>query len=123
MSDAVTAILTRPAPTVTDPQPPSSSRADEGRWCFCLICWRGARTWEVSGCVIPGGFFGDHLGAGRIFATMLVARLRDQLTKFLDDRKPLLGVCNASGTAEAGILPNRTPGQRRWPRWKPVRLV
>src|SRR5271157_1793191 len=45
--------------------------------------------------VIPGGFsYGDHLGAGRIFATMLVARLRDQLVRFLDAKKPLLGICN-----------------------------
>src|SRR6266516_7748242 len=64
--------------------------------------------------VIPGGFsYGAHLGAGRIFATVLVARLRDQLTKFLDDKKPLLGVCNGFQVlAEAGILPNRTPGKR-----------
>jgi len=39
--------------------------------------------------VVPGGFsYGDHLGAGRIFATMLVARLRDQLVRFLDAKKP-----------------------------------
>ena len=64
--------------------------------------------------VIPGGFsYGDHLGAGRIFATMLVARLRDQLVQFLDDEKPLLGVCNGFQVlAEAGVLPGRTPGRR-----------
>ena len=67
--------------------------------------------------VIPGGFsYGDHLGAGRIFATMLVARLRDQLVQFLDDEKPLLGVCNGFQVlAEAGVLPGRTPG-RTWAR-------
>jgi phosphoribosylformylglycinamidine synthase subunit PurQ / glutaminase len=64
--------------------------------------------------VVPGGFaYGDHLGAGRVFATMLTARLQDQLVKFLDDEKPLLGVCNGFQVlAEAGILPNRTPGRR-----------
>ncbi len=64
--------------------------------------------------VIPGGFsFGDHLGAGRIFATMLVAHLRDQLVEFLDAKKPLLGVCNGfQALAEAGILPGRAPGKR-----------
>ena len=31
---------------------------------------------EFQAAVIPGGFsFGDHLGAGRVFATLLVARL------------------------------------------------
>jgi len=64
--------------------------------------------------VVPGGFsYGDHLGAGRIFATMLVARLRDQLVEFLEARKPLLGVCNGFQVlTEAGILPGRTPGKR-----------
>jgi phosphoribosylformylglycinamidine synthase subunit PurQ / glutaminase len=64
--------------------------------------------------VIPGGFsYGDHLGAGRIFATMLVARLGEQLVKFLDDKKPLLGVCNGFQVlADAGILPGRAPGKR-----------
>lgn len=64
--------------------------------------------------VIPGGFsYGDHLGAGRVFATMLVARLRDPLVEFLDSEKPLLGVCNGFQVlSEAGILPGRTPGER-----------
>jgi len=64
--------------------------------------------------VVPGGFsYGDHLGAGRIFATMLVARLRDQLVRFLAAHKPLLGICNGYQVlTEAGILPGRTPGQR-----------
>ena len=64
--------------------------------------------------VIPGGFsYGDHLGAGRIFATMLVARLRDQLLRFLEAKKPLLGVCNGFQVlTEAGILASRTPGRR-----------
>jgi phosphoribosylformylglycinamidine synthase subunit PurQ / glutaminase len=64
--------------------------------------------------VIPGGFaYGDHLGAGRIFGTMLAARLRDQLIEFLEARKPLLGICNGFQVlADAGILPARTPGKR-----------
>src|SRR3989475_9517898 len=64
--------------------------------------------------VIPGGFsYGDHLGAGRIFATVLVAQLQDQLTDFLAAQKPLLGVCNGFQVlAESGILPGRTPGKR-----------
>jgi phosphoribosylformylglycinamidine synthase subunit PurQ / glutaminase len=64
--------------------------------------------------VIPGGFaYGDHLGAGRIFGTMLAACLRGQLMEFLDARKPLLGVCNGFQVlADSGILPGRTPGKR-----------
>src|SRR5208282_6781659 len=69
---------------------------------------------DYQAAVIPGGFsYGDHLGAGRIFATMLVARLRDQLEEFLEARKPLLGICNGFQVlTESGILPGRTPGKR-----------
>jgi phosphoribosylformylglycinamidine synthase subunit PurQ / glutaminase len=64
--------------------------------------------------VIPGGFaYGDHLGAGRIFGVMLVAKLREQLAEFLEAGKPLLGICNGFQVlAEAGILPGRSPGER-----------
>ena len=69
---------------------------------------------EYQAAVVPGGFsYGDHLGAGRIFATMLVARLQDQLVRFLDAKKPLLGICNGYQVlTEAGILPGRSPGHR-----------
>lgn len=72
------------------------------------------RLSEYQAAVIPGGFsYGDHLGAGRIFATMLVAKLRDQLVEFLEARRPLLGLCNGFQVlTEAGILPGRTPGKR-----------
>jgi phosphoribosylformylglycinamidine synthase len=72
-----------------------------------------ARLSDYQAAVIPGGFsYGDHLGAGRIFATMLVACLRDQLEGFLDARKPLLGICNGFQVlTESGILPSRTPGK------------
>ena len=64
--------------------------------------------------VIPGGFsYGDHLGAGRVFATLLVARLGEQLQEFLGAGKPVLGICNGFQVlAEAGILPLRSLGKR-----------
>jgi len=73
-----------------------------------------ARLSDYHAAVIPGGFsYGDHLGAGRIFATMLVACLRQQLEEFLAARKPLLGICNGFQVlTESGILPGRTPGNR-----------
>ncbi len=75
--------------------------------------------------VIPGGFsYGDHLGAGRIFGTILVAQLRDQLTEFLDAQKPLLGVCNGFQIlAEAGILPGRTPSTSSTQATAPVSIA
>jgi phosphoribosylformylglycinamidine synthase len=72
------------------------------------------RLKQYQAAVVPGGFsYGDHLGAGRIFATSLVAQLRDQLVEFLDAQKPVLGVCNGFQVlTEAGILPGRAPGRR-----------
>jgi len=72
------------------------------------------RLGDYQSAVIPGGFsYGDHLGAGRIFATMLVACLRPQLEEFLEARKPLLGICNGFQVlTESGVLPGRTPGNR-----------
>jgi phosphoribosylformylglycinamidine synthase subunit PurQ / glutaminase len=64
--------------------------------------------------VFPGGFsFGDHLAAGRIFATLMVARLCKQLAAFLEAQRPVLGICNGFQVlTEAGILPARNPGVR-----------
>lgn len=73
-----------------------------------------ARLADFQAAIIPGGFaYGDHLGAGRIFGVMLVARLKEQLVEFLEAGKPLLGICNGFQVlAEAGILPGRSPGKR-----------
>ena len=72
------------------------------------------RLEKYQAAVIPGGFsYGDHLGAGRIFATMLVAQLSGELAEFIQARKPLLGICNGFQVlAEAGILPDRALGKR-----------
>ncbi len=72
------------------------------------------RLSKYQAAVVPGGFsYGDHLGAGRIFGVMLVARLREQLVEFLGAGKPMMGVCNGFQVlAEAGILPGRVPGKR-----------
>ncbi len=73
------------------------------------------RLRDYQAAVIPGGFsYGDHLGAGRIFATMLVACLREELQEFLEARKPLLGICNGFQVlTESGVLPGRAPGERK----------
>ena len=44
--------------------------------------------------VLPGGFsFGDHLGAGAIWAHRLEA-VRDDLDRFVESGRPVLGICN-----------------------------
>jgi phosphoribosylformylglycinamidine synthase len=72
------------------------------------------RLENYAAAVFPGGFsYGDHLGAGRIFATLIVARLREQLAAFLEAQRPVLGICNGFQVlTEAGILPARCPGMR-----------
>ena len=116
MSHAVTAILYAPG-TNCHEETAAAIELVGGRTSLVLLpdLLEGrTHLGKYQAAVIPGGFsFSHHLGAGRIFATVLVAMLRDQLTKFLDDKKPLLGVCNGFQVlTEAGILPNRTPGKR-----------
>jgi phosphoribosylformylglycinamidine synthase I len=44
---------------------------------------------------IPGGFsYGDDLGAGRILGNQLQRHLADELARFKDDGKLILGICN-----------------------------
>ena len=44
--------------------------------------------------VLPGGFsFGDHLGAGALWAHRLEA-VRDALHRFVESGRPVLGICN-----------------------------
>lgn len=44
---------------------------------------------------IPGGFsFGDDIAAGRIFGNLMQHHLAEQMTKFKDEGKLILGICN-----------------------------
>ena len=54
-----------------------------------------------------GGFaFGDHLGAGFVFANRIRWRLYDQLVRFIDDGGLALGICNGFQTmVRLGMLP------------------
>lgn len=64
--------------------------------------------------IIPGGFsYGDHLGAGKLLAVDLAHRLGDDLRAFVDDGRPVLGICNGFQVlVKAGILPNMTTDDR-----------
>ena len=45
--------------------------------------------------VLPGGFsYGDALGAGRLLANDLRWLFQDALARFIDDGKPVIGICN-----------------------------
>jgi phosphoribosylformylglycinamidine synthase len=57
--------------------------------------------------VFPGGFsYGDYVRAGAIWAKAVVAKLGRELKKFVDQGKPVLGICNGFQVlVEAGLLP------------------
>ena len=57
--------------------------------------------------VIPGGFtYGDDISAGKIMANEIRLRLGEDIRKFVDDGRLILGVCNGFQVlVKAGILP------------------
>ncbi|MCM8762782.1 MAG: phosphoribosylformylglycinamidine synthase I [Candidatus Omnitrophica bacterium] len=57
--------------------------------------------------VIPGGFsYGDDIAAGKILANELKYKLSDELKKFIQGRRLILGICNGFQVlVKAGILP------------------
>ncbi|HLX58836.1 MAG TPA: phosphoribosylformylglycinamidine cyclo-ligase [Ktedonobacteraceae bacterium] len=57
--------------------------------------------------VIPGGFsYGDDLGAGTLLAKNLTIHLGEQLRQFIDEGRPVLGICNGfQALVRADLLP------------------
>jgi len=62
---------------------------------------------EYDALVFPGGFsFGDYVRAGAILAKGFLAKLGKELKAFVDQGKPVLGICNGfQMLVEAGLLP------------------
>jgi phosphoribosylformylglycinamidine synthase I len=60
--------------------------------------------------VIPGGFtYGDDISAGKIMANELRLRLGDDIRRFVDDGRLVMGVCNGFQVlVKARILPGLT---------------
>ena len=56
---------------------------------------------------LPGGFsYGDDLGSGKILANELRFRLEAQLSRFIEDGKLIIGICNGFQVlVKAGFLP------------------
>jgi phosphoribosylformylglycinamidine synthase subunit PurQ / glutaminase len=57
--------------------------------------------------VFPGGFsFGDYVRSGVIFARHLSSQLGTEMEKFVDECRPILGICNGFQIlVEYGLLP------------------
>ena len=62
--------------------------------------------------IVPGGFsFGDDLGAGKVLANELKAKLMPELREFVRDGKLVMGICNGFQIlVKAGILPDPMDG-------------
>jgi phosphoribosylformylglycinamidine synthase subunit PurQ / glutaminase len=116
MNPSVTAILYAPGTNCHEETAAAVERAGARAELVLLAELTSGRVSleDFQAAIIPGGFsYGDHLGAGRIFASLLVAKLGGRLREFLEARKPLLGICNGFQVlVEAGILPSRSLGRR-----------
>jgi phosphoribosylformylglycinamidine synthase I len=68
---------------------------------------RRAHLHEFQMLVLPGGFsYGDDLGAGRLWATDLRWLFQEDLARFIQAGKPVLGICNGfQALVKSGWLP------------------
>ncbi|OUR97337.1 hypothetical protein A9Q84_13515 [Halobacteriovorax marinus] len=59
--------------------------------------------------VVPGGFsFGDDLGSGRVLSLKLKMGLKEELTQFAKEERPILGICNGVQVLmKMGLLPDK----------------
>lgn len=62
---------------------------------------------DYSALVFPGGFsYGDHVRAGAILAKEALAVIGDDIGIFVEERRPILGICNGFQVlVEIGLLP------------------
>lgn len=64
---------------------------------------------NYGGLGLAGGFsYGDDIASGRILAHELTSHLREELGSFLEDEKPIIGICNGFQVlVKSGILPRQ----------------
>jgi phosphoribosylformylglycinamidine synthase subunit PurQ / glutaminase len=64
---------------------------------------------------IPGGFsYGDDLGAGKLLANELLFRLKETFGRFVEQGRPVLGVCNGFQVlAKTGVFGDLTLAHNR----------
>jgi len=62
---------------------------------------------------LPGGFsYGDDIAAGRILASQITHHLKDAFEQFIDEGKPIIGICNGFQVlVKTELLPGEIAGQ------------
>lgn len=72
------------------------------------LIWGEKRLKDYDILAIPGGFsYGDDISAGVLLANELRYKLRDQVERFVEDGKLIIGICNGFQVlVKAGLLPN-----------------
>ncbi len=71
------------------------------------LIWGERNLGEFDILAIPGGFsYGDDISAGVLLANELKYKLRDQVYRFVDEGKLIIGICNGFQVlVKAGLLP------------------
>jgi phosphoribosylformylglycinamidine synthase len=71
------------------------------------LCRREKRLNDYHIMVIPGGFtYGDDISAGKIMANEIRLKLGEDIRRFVDDGRLILGICNGLQVlVKAGVLP------------------
>ncbi len=71
------------------------------------LCQRPERLRGSAMLILPGGFsYGDALGAGRLLAADLRWLFQDELARFIESGRPVLGICNGfQALVKSGWLP------------------
>lgn len=61
---------------------------------------------------IPGGFsYGDDIAGGKVLANQLRFNLQEEINKFIEDGKLMLGICNGfQALVKSGLLPGLNRG-------------
>jgi len=76
---------------------------------------RSPRLLDYAMLVLPGGFsYGDALGAGRLWAVDLRFALGDDLGRFIESGRPVIGICNGfQALVKSGWLPQPPDGNQQ----------